>query len=215
MQYFTLHCLRGVVPSTYTSWLMRAVLVLLLPLTLLLSACAGSPPQKELDRAQGAIDAARAAGAELYARETFAAATSALQQAHDAVAQGDHRLALTRALDAHDRAQEAARGAADGKARVRSEAEASIAAAAAAVQRLRTRLTTEVAKVPKSELAGTRQAHADAEATLQKARASLATGGYLDARDGARALTAQINERLQALDAAAAAKPSRPVRRRR
>ena len=191
---------------------MRARLLLLLPLLLVSVACSASPPQKELDRAQGAIDAARAAGAELYARETYTAATSALQQAHDAVSQNDTRLALTRALDAYDRAQEAARGAADGKARARSEAEAAVTGAAAAVQRLNTRITTEAARVPRAELPAARKAHKDAEATLQKVRASLNTGGYLEARDAARALIAQINERMLALDSSGTAKP--PRRRR-
>jgi hypothetical protein len=191
---------------------MRAPFPLVLSLVVFVSACTGSPPQKELDRAQGAIDAARAAGAELYARESYAAATSALQQANDAVAQRDYRLALTRALDAHERAQDAARGAADGKARARSEAEAAITAAAAAVQRLNTRVTTEAARVPKTELAAARKAHSDAVATLQEARAALNTGGYLEARDSARTLTTEINERLQALDTAATSKP--PRRRR-
>ena len=45
---------------------MRALSVVLLPLLLLATACS-EPPHKELDRAQGAIDAARAAGAEQYA----------------------------------------------------------------------------------------------------------------------------------------------------
>lgn len=193
---------------------MRAPLAFLLPVFLVLSACAG-PPQKELDRAQGAIDAARAAGAEVYARESFAAATSALQQANDAVAQSDHRLALTRALDAYDRAQEAARGAADGKARARSEAEAAITAATAAVRRLNTRVTVESSRVPKGELPNARKAHAAAEAELQKARASLSTGAYLEARDTARALTAEINQRFRALDAAAVPKTAKPARRRR
>lgn len=193
---------------------MRAPFALLLPLVLFLSACAG-PPQKELDRAQGAIDAARAAGAEVYARESFTAATSALQQANDAVAQSDYRLALTRALDAYDRAQEAARGAADGKARVRSEAEAAITAATAAVHRLNTRVTVEASRVPKGELPDARKAHAAAEAALQEARTSLNTGAYLEARDAARALTAEINKQLLALDAAAAPKTTKPGRRRR
>jgi 3D (Asp-Asp-Asp) domain-containing protein len=197
----------------YTCWLMRAPLAFLLPAFLVLSACVGSPPQKELDRAQGAIDAARAAGAEVYARESFTAATSALQQANDAVAQSDNRLALTRALDAYDRAQEAARGAADGKARVRSEAEAALTAATAAVHRLNTRVTVESSRVPKGELPAARKAHAAAEAELQKARASLSTGAYLEARDAARALTAEINERFRALDAAAP-KTAKPTRRR-
>ena len=188
---------------------MRAPAALLLFVCLVASACSGSPPQKELDRAQGAIDAARAAGAELYATETLTAATSALKQAHDAVAQSDYRLALTRALDAHDRAQEAARGAADGKARTRSEAEAAITAATAAVQRLHTRVTAEAARVPKGELPALRKYATSADESLQEARAALNTGGYLDARNAARRLTAEVNTRLTALDAAAPAKPSR------
>ena len=45
--------------------------------------CAGcsEPPQKEMSEAQGAIDAARAAGAERYAVEEFRAATTALKSA--------------------------------------------------------------------------------------------------------------------------------------
>ena len=84
------------------------------------------PPQKEIDRAQGAIDTARAAGAEQYASAEFAEATGALQQAHDAVTQRDYRLALSRALDASQRAQESARQAADGQARARSDAEVAL-----------------------------------------------------------------------------------------
>ena len=188
---------------------MRAPAGFFLSLCLLVSACSGSPPQKELDRAQGAIDAARAAGAELYAAEPFNAATSALTQANDAVKQGDYRLALTRALDAQDRAQEAARGAADGKARTRSEAEAAVTVAAAAVQRVHTRLTSESARVPKQELAALRKYVLGAEASLQKARAALNTGSYLEARDLARTLTTQVNERMAASDGTATAKPAK------
>ncbi|HJR60105.1 MAG TPA: hypothetical protein VJ813_11920, partial [Vicinamibacterales bacterium] len=63
---------------------MRAVPAVLLPL-LLLAACS-APPQKEIDLAQGALDAAGAAGAKQYAPQEYAAATSSLQQARDAVA---------------------------------------------------------------------------------------------------------------------------------
>ena len=74
----------------------RAVLACLF--VALAGACT-SPPNKEMDQAQGAIDAARAAGAEQYASTEFAAATTALKSANDAVEQGDYRLALNHAID--------------------------------------------------------------------------------------------------------------------
>ncbi|PYQ93511.1 MAG: hypothetical protein DMF96_29615 [Acidobacteria bacterium] len=40
-------------------------------------AACGNPPDKEMQQAQGAIDAARAAGADQYARDEFAAAEDA------------------------------------------------------------------------------------------------------------------------------------------
>ena len=64
----------------------------------LASACT-SPPNKEMDQAQGAIDAARAAGAERYAAKELAAANAALKSANDAVQEGDYRLALNHALE--------------------------------------------------------------------------------------------------------------------
>src|ERR671918_1012146 len=95
----------------YTSVLMRRAVVAFC--AFLLSTGCSEPPQKEIDRAQGAIDAARAAGAEQYAPEPFSAATTAMQQTHEAVQQRDYRLALSRATDANERALEAARQAAN------------------------------------------------------------------------------------------------------
>jgi hypothetical protein len=150
---------------------------------LLLCAACSEPPQKELDMAQGAIDAARAAGADQYARESFAGASSALDAANQAVAQRDYRLALSHAIDARQRAHEAAKQAADGKARVRSEAESAIVAAAVALDDLRQRLkAAEAAKLTARELAPARAAALDAEGALQKARAAIKAETYLDAR---------------------------------
>lgn len=165
--------------------------------------------------AQGAIDAARAAGGEQYAPEPFKAATSALQEAHDAVGQRDYRLALSRALDAHERAQEAARGAADGKARARSDAEVAIVAASTALQNLRTRIkTAEAARMPGRELEPAVRAAAAADATLQEARAALKAEDYLKARQLVRDVPAGIAREIEGVDAAAK-KPARPVRRSR
>lgn len=189
---------------------MRRPLVLLF--TLVLFACS-EPPQKEIDRAQGAIDAARAAGAEQYAKEEFAEATSALQQAHDAVDQRDYRLALSRALDASQRAQEAAREAADGQAAARSEAEAAVHASATAVQQLETKLEAlGGARLPDAVLAPARQALADGQRTVQEARTAIGAGEYIKARDGVKETVTKISAQIRALDEAP---PAKPARRRR
>ena len=183
----------------------------LLLLTLFAVACS-EPPQKELDRAQGAIDAARAAGAEQYAPQSFTAATSALKQAHDAVALRDYRLALTRALDASDRAQDAAKGAADGKARARSEAESAINAAGAAQLRLQAAIAAQRSRVARSLIDTAVRTDRSAEIALQKARAELNTGNYLEAKESVSNQERKIVAQIQAIDAAAATKPARPAR---
>jgi tetratricopeptide (TPR) repeat protein len=170
---------------------------------LLLSAACSDPPQKELDRAQGAIDAARAAGAERYATTEFTTATAALKQAHDAVAQGDYRLALSRALDASERAQQSARLAADGKARARSEAESALGRVAISQQQLRSAIkAAESARVPPTVLAPARKTLASTEAVLQKVRALLSAGEYLDAMDSLKSVTDQIGRQILALNEA-------------
>ena len=71
------------------------------------AASCGDPPDKELQQARSAIESARTAGAEVYARDEFGAAETALKSATEAVDQRDYRLALNRALDARERAQNA------------------------------------------------------------------------------------------------------------
>jgi hypothetical protein len=184
--------------------------------TALLVAACSEPPQKEIDRAQGALDAARAAGAEHYATDTFTAAQSALEQSQAAVEQRDYRLALSLAIDSYERAQTAAKEAADGKARARGEGERALAVTAGALQELRTRLTAaDAAKVPGRELQAARKVAADAEATLQKVRATLTGGDYLMARETLKGTTDAINEQIHLLDQAAAERAARPPRRRR
>ncbi len=52
----------------------------------ILSASCAEPPNKEINQAQGAIDAARAAGADRFAAAEFSAATDALKRSEEAVA---------------------------------------------------------------------------------------------------------------------------------
>src|SRR5437764_830945 len=61
---------------------------LLVAVLALLTACS-EPPQKEIDQAQSAVDAARAARADAYAPEEYTAAAAALQRARQAVDERD------------------------------------------------------------------------------------------------------------------------------
>ena len=119
-------------------------------LACVVAAAAGcaDPPSKELHQAQGAIDAARAAGADSYATEEFTAAVDALARAEAAVGQRDYRLALSQALDSRERAQNAAKLAASQKAAVRSEAERLLAELTSAAAMASARLAAETSRTP-------------------------------------------------------------------
>ena len=181
----------------------------------LLAACS-EPPKKEIDQAQQAVDTARQAGAEQYAPEAFAAATSALQQAREAVDQRDYRLALSRAVDASERAQDAARAAADNKARARSQAEAAINVTNAQVMHLQARLkVADEVRVPARELSPARATLKDAEGTLQKARALLAAGNFAGATTAVTGLDSQIRSEIRVVEAAITLRTARrPARKK-
>ncbi len=184
----------------------------MLAAVLLGSACS-EPPTKEMHQAQGAIDAARAAGAEEYASADFTAAVEALRKYDEAVSQRDYRLALSLALDARERAQEAAKQAATQKAAVRSEAERLAAEVTEALSDADHRLKQAVAaRTPADRTAEATRAIDAARQALQEARALLGSDRYLQARDE---LTG-VAERLKTISSALPAEsPSQPARRRR
>jgi hypothetical protein len=187
---------------------MRRLAALLL--LMLLTAGCSEPPNKEINRAQGAVDAAHAAGADQYAADAYNAATSSLQQAHEAVDQRDYRLALSRAVDAYERAQDAAKLAADGKAKARSDAEMIVSTTNAAALALEAKLkAAEAARVPPRDLAAPRRTARDAAASLQKARADLKMGAYLDAIASVKGLEPQIRKQIQLIDALPPARAAR------
>jgi hypothetical protein len=180
------------------------------------SVACSEPPQKEIDRAQGAIDAARAAGADQYAAEAFTAATSALQQAHEAVQQRDYRLALSRALDANERALEAAKEGANGKVRARGEAEGLLSATATSIHQLQTKVKAgEAARLPAAQLERGRRLRGDADRALQEARAAVKEGNYLSAMKQTQELQLKITAEIKAIDDAIEARGARTKRRPR
>ena len=183
---------------------------------LCLTAACSEPPQKEIDRAQGAIEAARAAGADQYARDNFSAAVTAMQQTHDAVQQRDYRLALSRAVDANERALEAAREAANGKAVVRSEAEMSLSRGTAALRQLDESLkTAESIRLAVKDVDRARHTRSTADRSLQEARKAFAGGDYLAAAATSKGVADRITEEIRAVNDAIEAKSPRGARRRK
>ena len=194
----------------------RAAAAATLVLASLAIACA-EPPNKELHQAQGAIEAARAAGAERYATGEFTAAVEALRRADEAVQQRDYRLALNHALDSRERAQNAAREAADAKAAARGHAERMLAEVTTALAAAASRMSAaEAAKVTPKALAEPRAAIAAAQEAVQEAGSALGREDYLEARQALEGRAAAIQQATRQIDQAiAAAPPARPVRRRR
>jgi hypothetical protein len=184
-----------------------------LAFTLITSACA-EPPAKEMHQAQGAIDAARAAGAEEYAAEELKLAVDGLAKYQEAVEARDFRLALAHALDSRERAQNAAKTAVDGRAKARGDAERELAEAVALVERARTRLRgAEVVKLPKRTVAKFEEAIAATSESLQEARSALTAEEYRKVG----AVTEAVTTRVQALltDVETALKPPAKGRGRR
>ena len=157
-----------------------------------------------MDQAQGALDAAKAAGAEQYARDEYGAAADALKRSHDAVAQSDYRLALNHALDSRERAQNAARQAADGKAQVRGDADRILLDVTGAIVQANARLeTARRGRVPRRLLASPAQEVATISEEVQKAREMLTGGRYLEARDLLHALKLRMQKTMAAISQAA------------
>jgi HAMP domain-containing protein len=163
-----------------------------------------------MDQAQGAIDAARAAGADQYATTEYEAATSALQNANDAVAAGDYRLALNYALESREHAQNAARDTADTKARMRSELEHALADLDLRITQGKARIAAaERARVAARLLRQPAATLAEASGDVQKARDAVAAGDYLRAREALDGLKMRIDGALGEVGAATTSQSSR------
>ena len=178
-------------------------------LLLLLTAC-GTPPHKEMDQAQGAIDAARAAGAERYATEQFNAATSSLKAATQAVEQRDYRLALNHALESREHAQDAARVSAETQGKLRAEAERSMLELNALLAQANGRLTTaERTRVPRRVITDSRRAIATAKEEMQKAGAAVQAGDVAAAQVVLSSAKQRLSDVAARLDTALRAQNTR------
>ena len=193
--------------------MLRVVRRLALITTILLSASCAEPPNKEMNQAQGAIDAARAAGAEKFAAAELTAAQDALKRSEEAVIARDYRLALSHALDSRERAQNAAKMAVDGRADARGQAERAIAEVATLLARAQAELkTADANKVPPRSLKDPQSTVALAGKVLQEARSALKTEDYPAVTKALNGAAARLQAALTEIDAAMS--PRAPSRRR-
>jgi hypothetical protein len=176
----------------------------------LILACGGNPPDKEIQQAQTAVDAARAGSAERYAKEDFSASTDALKNAHAAVDARDYRLALNYALEARDRAEAAARDAADRKTTARSNADRALRNAALALVDVRAKLkSAQAGQKPLRVLNAARSAAADGENHVQEARAAFEREEYPEVLEILAAPAARLRESIRELDGGNASQTKR------
>ncbi len=183
--------------------------VALVTMAMLAVGC-GEPPEREMHQAQGAIDAARAAGAQEYAAQEYAAAVDALKRADEAVAQRDYRLALNNALDSRERAQTAAHEAADHKAEARGEVERTLAQLTLSLSQAQTRLeAAQTARVPARALREPRETLAFANAAVQEAGDAITAGDYPKASDALKGVKARVDGVVTRLDTTIAAATKR------
>jgi len=167
------------------------------------TAACSAPPDKELHQAEGAIAAAKAAGATRYAPDELKAAEAAVHDYRAAVDTRDYRQALRLAMDAQVSASAAARRAGDEKALARSRADRLIGDLALLIDRMTVRPGLPARVAP--ALAKQRPA---AVARLQEARSRLEKQEYREVVASLEPLVAQLRRDL---DQAAAP----PVRRAR
>jgi hypothetical protein len=159
------------------------------------------PPQKEIDQAQVAIDGAKSSGAEAYAADEYNAAVTALQKAHDAVSQRDYREALNFAIDARQRASEAARQTETVKAHSRTAAEKLVTDCSARVSQLDTGIrVAEGARVSPRDLRTARTTLADAQSALQETRKSMDAGNYAEVVTSLTEVRRKLDGAISAVD---------------
>lgn len=182
-------------------------------LMVVLTAACAEPPNKEMNQAQGAIDAARAAGADRYAADELNAAVEALKRSDEAVQAGDYRQALSHAIDSRERAQNAAKMAVDGRAAARGQVERAVAEVETLLTRAEALLgTPDVTRLPRRTLRPIRDTSAAAHEALQEARSAIDENDYDKASKALGTIAQDLQAALAQLDAALAPRASKRPR---
>jgi hypothetical protein len=176
----------------------------MLVLLLLISGCA-KPPTLEIDAAKAAIQAAKAAEADVYAASEFGAAQKALADAEAKVTGKEYELAKTAAIQAKEKADAAKSAAGPEKAKAKAGAEEALTQAKAEVAGV----MEQIANAPKKADLGTLKSDLEqVEQGISEADAAYNREDYKGAASKAEIIqrnAAGIGESVQiALDAYAA-----------
>jgi hypothetical protein len=148
----------------------------------LLTLSCSAPPEKEYQQAVQALAAARTADTTAYAAEELAAAEAALASYDRAVADRDYRQALSRALEAREKANLAPQAAGERKAQARVQADALLLECNAVLSTLRTRMTaTGAARPTPAQLTRLRQATRTKPSQIRVAEAMISHQNYKNA----------------------------------
>jgi hypothetical protein len=161
-----------------------------------------------MNQAQGAIDAARSAGADKFATAELTAALDALKRSEEAATAGDYRQALNHALDSRERAQNAAKMAVDGRANARGQAEGAVAELATLLSRANAQLKALDDRRLNGRLRAPKATVAAAEQKLQDARTALKTEDYPTVTKAINGAAADLQAALKAIDAVASPRPA-------
>lgn len=190
--------------------MLRVARRLALVIVTLLTAACSEPPNKEMNLAQGAIEAARAAGAERFAADELKAAVDALVRSNEAAAGDDYRQALSHAIDSFERAQNAAKLAVEGRANARGEAERAVAQVATLLATAETQF--KASPLPARSLAAPKLTIDVATVALQKARSALEKEDYLAVAPALEGTAVALQAALAQIDRPPAATPARRKR---
>ena len=135
----------------------------------------------------GAPSISVARSQEQLAPEETAAAAAGVQKARTAVEQRDYRLALSYAIDARQRAQDAVRQAGEGRKRAQQAIETLYSEVATRANRLQTSLrAAEAAHAKPKDLNAARATLAGARTALQEASTAITLGKF---DQGSKSLT--------------------------
>jgi hypothetical protein len=173
------------------------------------------PPHRELAAAQDALEEARRQGADRYAPERWQEAEAALAQARQRIEAKDYRGALSSAIDAFDRARQAAQAAAAARSSSRSTALAAQAEVEASLREAaEVRQAARLEKVPDAAFEGVDETMAEVRAGLTTVAEALERDDPLTAERAASDLKTLARPLAQSVREARSQWEERRARRR-